>query len=172
MAFANGPENAQKLIDVFRSETARVKLRLNEKKTAIYKPHTKIEHMGISYEDGKIDLSDYAVYKLKRKMRIRAKRIRKQVEDGYFQATDGARILVRLNHQTFFGRKISKELCWSRWLFPLLTEHSGLHTLDLYFQRCLRYILTGTWGDVSYRIRYIDLKNLGYTSLVRRYYGR
>lgn len=172
LAFARSPEEAQALMALFTAETARVGLRLNEKKTALYAPHAKFDHMGISYEDGRIDLSDFAIYKLKRKMRIRAKRLRRQVEDGAIGGEDGAKILISLNWKTFYGRDNSTELCWSRWLFPMLTEHAGLHALDLYFQRCLRFILTGKWSDSAYRIKYSRLKELGYTSLVRRYYDR
>ena len=170
LAFAHGAEQAERLMDLLRSETERVKLCFNQKKTQIYPPHTKLDHMGICYEDGRIDLSDYSIYKLKRKQRIRTKRIRRQVEDGVISAEDGARCLVRLTNLTFFGRNNSRELCWSRWLFPMLTEHEGLHKLDLYHQRCLRYILTGKWSDAAYRIRYANLKELGYVSLVRKFY--
>lgn len=170
LAFADGAEAAERLMALLRAETEGVKLCFNEKKTRIYTPHTRFDHMGICYEDGRIDLSDYAIYKLKRKQRIRAKRIRRQVEDGAISPADGARCLVRLTNQTFFGRGNSRELCWSRWLFPMLTEHEGLHELDLYYQRCLRYILTGKWSDAAYRVRYRDLKELGYVSLVRKFY--
>ena len=170
LAFADGAAEAQELMALLRAETEGVKLRFNEKKTRIYPPHTRFDHMGICYEDGRIDLSDYSIYKLKRKQRIRTKRIRRQVEDGVISPVDGARRLVRLTDQTFFGRNNSRELCWSRWLFPMLTEHEGLHQLDLYNQRCLRYILTGKWSDAAYRVRYRDLKDLGYVSLVRKFY--
>ena len=170
LAFAEGPEEAAALLELFRMEIEKGKLRLNEKKTAVYPPHTRFDHMGICYEEGRIDLSDYAVYKLKRKQRIRAKRLRRMVEDGKTTAADGARQLIRLTEQTFFGRGRTGELSWSRWLFPILTERDGLHKLDLYHQRCLRYILTGKWSGAAYRVTYRELKELGYASLVRRYY--
>ena len=170
LAFSEDRESAEALMAYFRGIIEGRKLRINEKKTAIYEPHSRIEHMGISYEDGRIDISDYSLYKLKRKMRIRAKRLRRQVEDGRLSPEAGAKSLIRLNHQTFFGRPNSHELSWSRWLFPILTETSGLHELELYFQRCIRYVMTGKWSDSGYRIKYKELKALGYTSLVREYY--
>ena len=172
LAFAEDRESAEALMKYFRDTIEGRKLRINEKKTAIYEPHLRIEHMGICYEDGKIDISDYSLYKLKRKMKIRAKRLRRQVEDGRLSAEKGADILIRLNQQTFFGRDNSHELSWSRWLFPILTETKGLHELDIHFQRCIRYVMTGKWSDSGYRIKYKDLKALGYVSLVREYYRR
>ena len=170
LGFSATKEDAERLMKYFRSKIEGAHLRINEEKTSIYEPHSRFDHMGICYIDGRIDLSDYALYKLKRKMRIRAKRLRRQVEDRRLTPEDGTRLLIRLNHQTFFGKENSRELCWSRWLFPMLTEHAGLHELDLYNQRAARYVMTGKWSDSAYRVSYEKLKELGYESLVRRYY--
>ena len=47
----------------------------------------------------------------------------------------------------------------------------SLHELDLYNQQCIRYVMTGKWSDAGHRVRYAALKDLGYESLVRSYYG-
>ena len=170
LVFAEDRDAAEAIMAVIREDTAAVKLSLNMKKTFIYEPHSRIEHMGICYEDGSVDLSDYSLYKLKRKMRIRTKRIRRRIEDGDMSPADGAALLTKLNNQTFFGRGDRRELSWSRWLFPILNDCTGLHKLDLYHQYCLRYMLTGKKGDASYRAGYEQLKEHGYISLVREYY--
>jgi len=145
-------------------------LTLNEKKTITYEPGARIEHLGVCYEKGEIDISDYSLYKLKRKMRIRAKKIRHKIENGLMQKEEGAKLFEKLFEQTFFGRGESNELSWSRWLFPIITLSDGLHKLDVYNQHCLRYVLTGKWGPVHYRVKYDELKRYGYKSIVRRYY--
>ena len=103
-------------------------------------------------------------------MRIRAKRIGIDRKGQYKSREDKARQLINLNHRTFFGNPDSGDLCWSRWAFPVITGTGRLHELDLYNQQCIRYVLTGKWSDAGYRVKYRQLKELGYESLVRAYY--
>lgn len=142
-----------------------------DEKTGIFEPGQAYDFLGFSFEGSQVDLARASVQKLKRRMRIRAKRIGLD-RDGRLQTPEEkARLLIRLNRQTFFGKAGSNNLCWSQWAFPVITRTERLHELDLYNQQCIRYVMTGKWSDAGYRVRYAALKELGYESLVRSYYG-
>ena len=61
-------------------------------------------------------------------------------------------------------------LTWSRWFFPVINRTDGLAELDRYLQQELRHLSTGRHGKANYRVRYKELKALGYRSLVHEYY--
>ena len=105
-------------------------------------------------------------------MRIRAKRIGRDEKKAHATPEEKAKHLIRLNHDTFYGKPGSSDLSWSQWAFPVITKTDSLHELDLYNQHCIRYVMTGKWSDSQYRIPYQKLKALGYDSLVRAYYSQ
>ena len=61
---------------------------------------------------------------------------------------------------------------WSRWFFPNLTLDDGLREIDAYLQEYVRYAVTGRHYKGNYRIRYEQLKDWGYRSLVHEFYRR
>lgn len=139
-------------------------------KTAIHEPGASYDYLGFNFCKGQVDISEKSVKKLKRKMRIRAKKIGIDRKGIHSSLEEKVRHLIYLNRLTFFGRPDSDDLCWSRWAFPVITGTERLHELDLYNQRCIRYVLTGKWSDCQYRVKYRQLKELGYESLVRAYF--
>ncbi|MCR4658054.1 MAG: RNA-directed DNA polymerase [Lachnospiraceae bacterium] len=140
-------------------------------KTNVFSPGEPYDYLGISFAGAQIDIAETSLNKLKRKMRIRAKRIGLDKNKTHISPQDKARHLIRLNGGTFFGRPGSSDLSWAQWAFPVITKTDGLHELDLYNQHCIRYVLTGKWSDAQYRISYEELRALGYVSLVRTYYA-
>ncbi|MDO5475997.1 MAG: hypothetical protein Q4F43_02660 [Eubacteriales bacterium] len=144
----------------------------DESKTKVFGPGESYDYLGISFSGGNIDIAGSSLKKLKRKMRIRAKRIGLDKKRRFATAEEKARHLIRLNHATFYGTPGSSDLSWSQWAFPVITKTDGLHELDLYNQHCIRYVLTGKWSDSQFRISYQKLKELGYDSLVRAYYAQ
>ena len=144
----------------------------DENKTNVFAPGEAYDYLGISFSGGDIDISESSLKKLKRKMRIRAKRIGLDKKNRYTTAEEKAKHLIRLNAGTFYGKPGSSDLSWSQWAFPVITKTDGLHELDLYNQHCIRYVLSGKWSDSQYRISYQKLKELGYDSLVRAYYSQ
>ncbi|MBQ5529231.1 MAG: hypothetical protein IIT99_02135, partial [Bacteroidales bacterium] len=61
-------------------------------------------------------------------------------------------------------------LSWSRWFFPVINRTEGLKEIDHYLQQSIRYLATGHHTKANYRVRYADLKALGYRSLVHEFY--
>ena len=45
-----------------------------------------------------------------------------------------------------------------------------IHEIDLYAQDLLRFLISGTHTKSRFNVRYKDLKELGYRSLVNEYY--
>ena len=62
-------------------------------------------------------------------------------------------------------------MTWARWFFPLITTDRSLHEIDLYAQQCIRTLATGKHTKSAYNFRYEQMKELGYVSLVNRYYS-
>ena len=141
-----------------------------DEKTGIYEPGEPYDYLGFHFDGAEVDIAKSSLKKLKRRMRMRAKRIGLDKKKRYPTPEEKAKRLIYLNHRTFYGKPDSNDLSWDRWAFPVITRTDTLHELDLYSQRCIRFLLTGKWSDCQYRIPYDTLKELGYESLVRAYY--
>ncbi len=170
--FQNTREEAEQNMQRLLSELEHQKLTIhNDEKTGIFDPGSPYDFMGFTFEGNKVDISRMSVRKLKRKMRIRAKKIGLDKVGRFETAEQKAKHLIQLNNQTFFKNQESEQLCWSQWAFPVITSTERLHELDLYNQQCIRYVLSGKWSNAAYRVKYSSLKELGYESLVRAYYN-
>ena len=62
------------------------------------------------------------------------------------------------------------ELNWSYYYFPLITMSDTLKQIDQYMLACIRYIACERHNKSNYKIKYADIKKLGYQSLVYHYY--
>jgi hypothetical protein len=62
-------------------------------------------------------------------------------------------------------------LSWSLWYFPVINTVESLREIDRYAQDCLRFLISGRRTKARYNVRYDDLKQLGYRSLVHEYYS-
>jgi len=141
-----------------------------DEKTGIYDPGEPFDYLGFTFDGNDVDISGASLKKIKRRMRIRAKKASLDKKKRFRTPEEKAIHLIRLNRQTFFGKPGSNDLNWSRWAFPVITRTERLHELDLYNQRCIRFILSGKWSNAQYRVSYSTLKELGYESLVRAYH--
>ena len=79
---------------------------------------------------------------------------------------------IRHFNRKFFESDDPSTLTWSRWFFPMINQTEGLREIDRYLQYSLRYLGTGRHNKANYRIRYSDLKGLGYRSLVHEFYAQ
>ena len=169
--FVKSREEAEENLSLLMKEFKRLGLKPHaDDKTAIYEPGEAFDFLGFKFQGQEVDIARSSVRKLKRRMRIRAKRLDRDKKGLYSTPEEKAKNLIRLNHYNFYGKPNSSDLSWSRWAFPIITKTDSLHELDLYSQRCIRFLLSGKWSDCQYRISYDKLKELGYNSLVRAYY--
>lgn len=143
---------------------------LNEEKTKVYAPGETWEFLGISYRDGKVDLSEATKQKLKGKIRRKARALYRWKCRKGVTTEQTIKAMNRAFYRKLFENPRHDEMTWTRWFFPMLTTDAGLREIDAYMQDYLRYLDTGSFGKRNYKITYAQLKALGYQSLVHAYY--
>ena len=145
-------------------------LTINPAKEARTAPGEMWTFLGICYRDGIIDVAPVSVVKLKAKMRRKARAlVRWQARKGA-TGVQAAKAFIRVFNRKLFENPVEHELTWARWYFPLINTTDSLKIIDEYCQSCIRYLATGKHTKAQYNFRYEEMKALGYTSLVNRYY--
>jgi len=145
-------------------------LSVNPAKEARTAPGEMWTFLGICYRDGVIDVAPVSVEKLKAKMRRKARAlVRWQARKGA-TGVNAAKAFVRVFNRKLFENPLEHELTWARWYFPLINTIESLKIIDEYSQCCIRYLATGKHTKAQYNFRYEQMKELGYVSLVNRYY--
>ncbi len=154
-------------------------LTINPDKVHISTPGEPWEFLGFCYRNGEIDLSDATLRKTKAKIKRKANALRRWSRSKRLSEDKAAIGLIRAMNRKFFGSSSpdeedndmdSKDFTWSRWFFPNLTTDTGLKIIDTYLQEYIRYTITGRHYKGNYRIRYEQMKEWGYRSLVHEYY--
>lgn len=170
LILAETREQALERLDALQAHIQAKGLELNEQKTTIAAPGQAWDFLGFKYAEGRLDLSDAVLVKTKAKIKRKARalyRWRKRKDVAYEKA---ARTMVRIFDKKFYDVTDGAGFTWTRWFFPVLTSTNGLAELDHCFVEYLRYLKTGRHSKANYRVRYEDLKRMGYTSLVGEYY--
>ncbi|MBO6081408.1 MAG: group II intron reverse transcriptase domain-containing protein [Bacteroidales bacterium] len=168
--FAPDRESLEKHKAVLLDFLKEYELEVNPDKERIYSPDEPFEYLGFRCHGNAIDISEAVRTKMKGKIRRAARsmlRWRAAKGLGEEQAMKG---LIRKFNAKFFEGENPELLSWSRWFFPVINRTEGLKEIDGYLQQYLRYLSTGRHTKTNYRVRYKDLKALGYRSLVHEYY--
>lgn len=145
-------------------------LTVNPEKERIYTPDEPFEFLGFRCHGEAIDISQAVRNKMKGKIRRAARSLQRwRVAKGLSpeQAMKG---LIRKFNAKLFEGEDPDSLSWSRWFFPVINRTEGLQEIDRYLQQYLRYLSSGRHSKINYRVRYEDLKALGYRSLVHEFY--
>lgn len=159
-------QNAQVILQFL----VEAELSVNPAKEARTAPGEMWTFLGISYRDGIIDVAPVSVDKLKAKMRRKARAlVRWQARKGA-TGENAAKAFIRVFNRKLFENTAEHELTWVRWYFPLINTVDSLKVIDEYSQSCIRYLATGKHTKAAYNFRYGQMKELGYISLVNRYY--
>ena len=145
-------------------------LTINPDKQTYTAPGELWTFLGVSYQDGIIDVAPVSVDKLKAKMRRKARALARWQARKGLKGTQAAKAFVRVFNRKLFENTAEHELTWSLWYFPMINTTRSLQIIDAYSQSCIRYLATGKHTKGAYRFRYKDIKALGYISLVNRYY--
>ena len=159
-------ENVRTLHD-FLSDAGLI---INPAKEARTAPDEKWVFLGISYLDGIVDVAPASVEKLKGKMRRKARALMRWKARKGAMPVHAAKAFIRVFNKKLFENPVENELTWARWYFPLINTTESLKEIDNYCQSCIRYLATGKHTKAAYNFRYEQMKELGYTSLVNRYY--
>ena len=149
---------------------AQYRLEVNPDKEQVYAPDEPFEFLGFKCLGSAIDISEAARRKMKGKIRRAAHSLDRWRRRKDLDATEAMKGLIRIFNEKFFGDDDPETLNWSRWFFPVINRTDGLHEIDRYLQQYVRFLSTGRHTKANFRVRYTDLKALGYRSLVHEYY--
>ena len=145
-------------------------LEVNPDKERLYTPDEPFEFLGFRCHGSEIGISSVTLEKMKGKIRRASHALMRWRARKGLGAEQAMKALIRQFNDKYFGGDDPTVLTWSRWFFPVINRTDGLAELDHYMQQELRHLATGRHTKVNYRIRYKDLKALGYRSLVHEYY--
>lgn len=170
IVFADTAEELAERKEFILGTLAEYGLTVNPAKEFTAAPREPWTFLGVTYCDGVVDVSEASVTKLKGKMKRRARKVYRWKCRNH--VADEAAIRVYIDHfnRKFYETDSSSELTWGRWFFPVITRSDSLAVLDRYMVECIRYIATGRYTKANYRLRYEDIKRLGFRSLVHEYY--
>ena len=149
---------------------AEMGLSINPDKQTYTGPGEMWTFLGISYQNGVIDVAPVSVEKLKAKMRRKARALSRWQARKGATGPQAAKAFIRVFNRKLFENTAEHELTWVRWYFPLINTTQSLQMIDRYSQSCIRYLATGKHSKSAYHFRYEQIKELGYISLVNRYY--
>ncbi len=149
---------------------ARYRLEVNPDKERIYAPDEPFDFLGFKCLGNGIDIADATKRKMKDRIRRAARAINRWRHHKGLDATRAMKGLIRTFNNKFFEDDDPEALTWSRWFFPVINRTEGLREIDACLQQYIRFLATGRHTKANYRVRYADLKALGYRSLVHEYY--
>lgn len=168
--FASTQEALDENISRVQQYLADAGLTMNPSKEARTAPGEMWVFLGICYRDGIVDVAPASVEKLKDKMRRKSRALTRWRAKKGATGIQAAKAFIRVFNRKLFENPAEHELTWVRWYFPLITTADSLKEIDQYSQSCLRYLATGKHTKSAYNFRYAQMKELGYISLVNRYY--
>ena len=146
-------------------------LTVNPDKEVFASPEDGFTFLGVEVKGGQIDIAPASVTKLKQKMRRKARALDRWYHREGLEGTKAAAAFIRIFNHKLLEVNEDSDLTWSLWFFPVITTAKSLHEIDLYAQELLRFLISGKHTKARFNVRYEDLKELGYTSLVNEYYS-
>ncbi len=150
----------------------RYRLTINESKEQVIEPGGAWSFLGFQYKDGVIDIAPATVRKLMGRIRRAARSLRRWMLRKEAEPERALKAFNRKFNTKFYSRN-GRDLCWSRWFFPLLTTDGSLRRIDAYMQQYQRYLITGRHNKASLaKVPYTMLKQCGYRPLVSAYYRK
>lgn len=145
-------------------------LSINPDKETCTAPGQMWTFLGICYQAGTVDVAPASVEKLKAKMRRKARALHRWKARKGATGPQAAKAFIRVFNKKLFENTAEHELTWALWYFPIINTTRSLQLLDSYSQSCIRFLATGKHNKSAYDFRYDQMKELGYISLVNRYY--
>ena len=146
-------------------------LSVNSAKEERAAPGEMWSFLGFSYRDGVTDISPVSLAKLKGKMRRKARALARWRDRNGLDGEKAAKAFIRIFNRKLFENPSDHELTWTYWFFPVITTPESLHTIDLYAQDCVRFLASGKRTKARFNVRYENMKEWGYRSLVNAYYA-
>ena len=168
--FAPDRQTLDSHIDVLKDFLAKYRLEVNPDKVHIYSPEEAFDFLGFKCKGCSIDIAHSTRQKMKDRIRRKARSLQRWCSKNDIAEEKAMKVLIRYFNRKFFEADDAAMLTWSRWFFPVINQTEGLKEIDHYLQYNLRFVATGNHNKANYRIRYAQLKELGYRSLVHEFY--
>mgnify|MGYP002622265630 CR=1 FL=1 len=170
--FAPDEPSLNGYIDELQNFLKKYRLEVNPEKERIYHPDEPFDFLGFKCQGNDIDIADATRRKMKERIRRKARSLRRWCSMKGLDGEKGMKALIDYFNRKFFESDDPTRLTWSRWFFPVINQTEGLKEIDNYLQYNLRFVATGQHNKANYRIRYAQLKELGYQSLVHEFYKK
>ena len=168
--FAESPAKAELYAEKVREFLALKGLSVNPSKESFCTPDEGWVFLGFQFRSGAIDIAPASVAKIKAKMRRKTRALMRWSKRRGEPAERAAAAFIRIFNKKLFEKTDDNDLTWSLWYFPVINTTESLVEIDHYAQNCLRYLLTGKHTKARFNVKYDELKELGYKSLVNEYY--
>ena len=170
--FAPDKAELNRHMDVLAAFLKKYGLKVNPEKVKTYRPDEAFDFLGFKCRGHSIDIADATRRKMKEKIRRKSHAMQRWSSKKGVETEKAMKSFIRHFNRKFFESDDPSTLTWSRWFFPMINQTEGLREIDRYLQYSLRYLGTGRHNKANYRIRYSDLKGLGYRSLVHEFYAQ
>lgn len=156
--------------DFFLEQIKPLEIHINPDKTKLLNIDTGITFLGFLHKGKIIDISEKALKKMRSRFKRRAKWYRVWMLNKNVKPKVAVRDYIKkLNYKLYSDQDDS--INWSRWYLPNINTIESIKYLDNYFVKCIRYLYSGKWqGKHHYKLKYNDIKQLGFKSLVNEYY--
>ncbi len=160
----------------FESAISSANLELNPDKVSVTEPGRPWEFLGFKYINGKMDISDVAVNKIKAKIKRKAAKLYRWRCKKNVSFDSTAKVMIRVFNRKFYGcdtensEEETDDFTWCRWFFPVIDTAASLKVIDEYLVEYIRYLSSGRHYKGNYKITYEHIKELGFRSLVNEYY--
>lgn len=149
----------------------RYQLKVNKEKEQVIKPNEAWSFLGFQYKQGIIDIAPHSLKKLMGRIRRASRSLRRWMLRKEAEPERALKAFNRKFNAKFYSRS-GRDLCWSRWYFPLLNTDVSLRHIDAYMQQYQRYLVTGKHNKTNFvKVPYTKLKECGYKPLVSAYYN-
>ena len=171
IVFAKTEEETKKHAKFIRAYLNECGLTVNPSKEQFSSPSDGWTFLGF-YVNGKTaDIAKATVKKLKGKMRRKANALHRWAKRNGVEGEKAAKAFIRIFNRKLLEAPEDNELSWCRWFFPVINTTESLKEIDAYARQCVRYIISGKRTKAAYKVRYEDIKALGYKNLVHEYYS-
>lgn len=171
IVFAESRQQIDEYVSIIREYLSEYQLQINQEKEEYHDPEEGFTFLGFRYHQGVIDIAPASVVKLKHKMRRKTRSLKRWSDRNEVEKPKAARAFIRIFNRKLLKSSTDNDLTWSYWYFSTINTTESLHEIDRYAQQCLRYLITSSHRKSAYKVRYEQLKELGYQSLVHAYYG-
>lgn len=168
--FAKSMEEIERGREIILDHIKEMGLSVNPEKETFSQPGESWSFLGFEYKNGEINISSISIGKIKAKMRRKARALLRWKKAKGKTGAMAAKGFIKAFNRKFYDTDNAHEMNWSRWYFPTITTDKGLKEIDQYMQACIRHIITGKHTKANYNLRYEQMKELGYVSLVNNWY--